>query len=120
MDLHLRSALMVARPAIDRTLAALADPTRRQVIEQLRVRPRRAGELSAALDASPPAMSRHLRVLRRSGLVDERGDPTDGRLRVYALRREPFDALTGWLAEIEGYWTDQLASFAALVDREEP
>src|SRR5919202_760124 len=54
---------------VDFTLSALADPTRRQVIELLRERPRRAGELAAASAISGPAMSRHLRVLRRSGLV---------------------------------------------------
>src|SRR6185295_12283738 len=60
------------RPMSDlgQTLAALADPTRRGVVELLRKGPRRAGELAASLDLSPPAMSRHLRVLRTTGLVD--------------------------------------------------
>ena len=53
-----------ALTAIDSTLAALADPTRRGVIDLLRERPRRAGELAAAARMSAPAMSRHLRVLR--------------------------------------------------------
>ena len=54
---------------LDTTLAALADPTRRQVVELLRERPRRAGELASACAMSSPAMSRHLRMLRASGLV---------------------------------------------------
>ena len=57
--------------AVDGTLAALADPTRRGVVDLLRRRPRAAGELASALDVSPPALSRHLRVLRKSGLIEE-------------------------------------------------
>jgi len=56
---------------LDRTLLALADPTRRGVVELLRQRPRRAGELADALSMTPPAMSRHWRLLRKTGLVAE-------------------------------------------------
>jgi DNA-binding transcriptional ArsR family regulator len=106
-------------PAIqlDRTFAALADPTRRRVIDLLRKRPRRAGELAAAVEMTPPAMSRHLRVLRRSGLVDERGLEEDARVRVYQLRAEPFAAVRSWLDEVEAFWTDQLGAFAAHAER---
>jgi DNA-binding transcriptional ArsR family regulator len=100
---------------LDRTLAALADPTRRRVVELLRERPRRAGELAAAFAASPPAMSRHLRVLRNEGLVEEERVDGDARVRVYRLRREPFDALSVWLRELEAFWSDQLESFGAHV-----
>src|SRR5438067_772175 len=55
---------------LDATLAALADPTRRRVIEVLRTAPRRAGDLAEKVEMSRPALSRHLRVLRQSGLVD--------------------------------------------------
>ena len=102
---------------LDRTLAALADPTRRRVVELLRERPRRAGELAAAFDASAPAMSRHLRVLRTRGLVEEERVDDDARVRVYRLRREPFDALQLWLRELESFWGDQLDSFGAHVAR---
>ena len=102
---------------LDRTLAALADPTRRRVVELLRERPRRAGELAAAFDASAPAMSRHLRVLRTRGLVEEERVADDARVRVYRLRREPFDALQLWLRELESFWSDQLESFGAHVAR---
>ena len=102
---------------LDRTLAALADPTRRRVVELLRERPRRAGELAAAFDASAPAMSRHLRVLRTRGLVEEERVADDARVRVYRLRREPFDALQLWLRELESFWSDQLDSFGAHVAR---
>jgi DNA-binding transcriptional ArsR family regulator len=97
--------------ALDRTFAALADPTRRGVIDVLRRGPRRAGELAAALDMSPPAMSRHLRVLRRTGLVEEDGLDDDARVRVYRLRAAPFSALREWLDEVEAFWSDQLDAF---------
>jgi DNA-binding transcriptional ArsR family regulator len=100
-------------PALDRTLAALADPTRRGVVDMLRRKPRRAGELAQAFDLSPPAMSRHLRVLRKTGLVREEGLEEDARVRLYRLRPEPFRDLRAWLQEVESFWTDQLASFRA-------
>lgn len=100
---------------LDATLAALADPTRRQVVELLRERPYRAGELAAAAATSGPALSRHLRVLRRGGLVEV--DPAlaerDARWRVYRLRPERFAALAAWLDEVQAYWTDQLGAFKA-------
>ena len=58
-----------AQKRLDTTLSALADPTRRRVVDLLRVRPRRAGELVAAFDVSAPAISRHLRLLRSGGLI---------------------------------------------------
>jgi DNA-binding transcriptional ArsR family regulator len=101
---------------LDKTFAALADPARRGVVDLLRRKPRRAGELAARLSMSPAAMSRHLRVLRRTGLVKEESLGDDLRVRVYSLRREPFVRLRGWLAEVEGFWGDQLASFKEHVE----
>jgi DNA-binding transcriptional ArsR family regulator len=102
---------------LERTLSALADPTRRRVVELLRERPHRAGELAAAFRMSAPALSRHLRVLRTRGLVEEERVDDDARVRVYRLRREPFDALSLWLRELESFWGDQLESFGAHVAR---
>jgi len=104
---------------LDGTFSALADPTRRRVVELLRRRPHRAGELAAAFRATPPAMSRHLRVLRTRGLVEEERVEGDARVRVYRLRREPFEALQAWLRELETFWSDQLESFATHVARED-
>jgi DNA-binding transcriptional ArsR family regulator len=101
---------------LDSTLSALGDPTRRRMIDLLRQRPRRAGEFAESLGMTPPAISRHLRVLRTRGLIDaERGD--DGRVRMIRLRRQPFDELGAWLGEVESYWTDQLAAFKAHAER---
>lgn len=109
---------MTSARALDSTLAALADPTRRRAIDLLRQRPRRPGELAAALGVSPPVISRHLRVLRHQGLVEEeRGDPRDSRLRVYRLRREPFTDLRSWLDQVEAFWVEQLGAFKAHAER---
>jgi DNA-binding transcriptional ArsR family regulator len=108
----------VAEAALDRTLAALADPTRRRVVELLRREPHRAGELAEAFGMSAPAMSRHLRVLRTRGLVEEtREEGGDARCRVYRLRPEPFRDLASWLAEVESFWTDQLGAFKRHAER---
>ena len=95
---------------LDDAFTALADPTRRRVIELLGRGPRRAGELAEADDASRPGMSRHLRVLRLAGLVREEGDDRDARARVYRLEREALGGVKGWLDEVESFWADQLAS----------
>ena len=99
--------------AIDRTLAALADPARRQVVDLLRKRPHRAGELASATGLSAPSMSRHLRALRASGLVEESHPEFDARVRIYRLRGEPMAQLKTWLDETEQLWTQQLAAFKA-------
>jgi DNA-binding transcriptional ArsR family regulator len=102
---------------LDATFAALADPTRRAVVDLLRKRPRSAGELAAALEKRPPAMSRHLRVLRECGLVAEARGDEDARVRVLRLRAEPFDALQRWLDEVQHFWTGQLAAFKTHAER---
>ena len=109
---------MAAAFDLDGTFAALADPTRRGVVDLLRERPRRAGEIAAAFGMSRPAMSRHLRVLRTHGLVGERRDQGDARARVYRLRPEPIDELSTWVQEIQRFWDDQLASFQSVAEEE--
>jgi DNA-binding transcriptional ArsR family regulator len=110
---------MALRPAVglDRTLAALADPHRRQVIELLRERPRRAGELAQAVGLNPPALSRHLRTLKAGGLIEETHPEFDARVRVYRLRPGPMADLRAWLEQTEQLWSDQLAAFKAHVER---
>jgi DNA-binding transcriptional ArsR family regulator len=99
------------------TFAALADPTRRAVVTMLRERPRRAGELADELGTTPAGLSRHLRVLRESGLVAEAIDDEDARVRVLRLERAQFEALREWVEEVETFWTGQLASFKAHAER---
>jgi DNA-binding transcriptional ArsR family regulator len=105
--------------ALDQTFAALADPTRRSVIALLRAGPRRSSDMATELATSRPAMSRHLRVLRRAGLVEEEGLEEDARVRMYQLCREPFSQLRAWLDEVEAFWGDQLRSFKAHAERKQ-
>lgn len=104
-------------PHVDRTLAALSDPTRRAVIDLLRKKPRRAGELAAALEISAPALSRHLRVLRKSGLIVDAEPEDDARVRLYSLRPEAFASLRDWLGEVESFWGTQLQSLKKHTER---
>lgn len=109
---------MTQAAAVDRTLAALADPHRRRVVELLAERPRPAGELARELDLTPPAMSRHLKTLRATGLVEESHPEFDARVRIYALRPEPMVHLLRWLEESERLWSEQLAAFKAHVEKD--
>ncbi|MBP7814502.1 MAG: winged helix-turn-helix transcriptional regulator [Phenylobacterium sp.] len=108
---------MAAPAPLDRTLAALADPYRRQVVDLLSQRPRQAGELAREVGLPGPAMSRHLRTLRESGLVEESHPPFDARVRIYALRPEPMVHLLRWLEESERLWSEQLIAFKAHVEK---
>jgi DNA-binding transcriptional ArsR family regulator len=111
----------VSEPApaqLDATLAALADPVRRRTVELLADRPRRAGELAAELGTTPSAMSKHLRVLRRRGLVAETHPDFDARVRIYALRSAPMVELRHWLDTAERGWAEQLAAFARHLERD--
>jgi DNA-binding transcriptional ArsR family regulator len=103
--------------AIDRVLSALADRQRREVIEILREQPQPAGELARRAGISAPAMSRHLRTLRTSGLVAEEHDGLDARVRIYRLTPAPMDALKSWLDETEKLWSRQLLSFKAHIEK---
>lgn len=78
----------------------------------------RAGDLARALDLPAPAMSRHLRVLRQSGLVEESHPEFDARVRIYTLRPEPIAGVRAWLEETERMWTDQLAAFRAYLEED--
>src|SRR5207248_10400047 len=88
------------RTDLDQTLTALADPARRAIVELLRQRPLRPSEVADVLDMSRPAMSRHLRILRTSGLIDEEMLEDDARSRLLQLRRKPFTQLRDWVGEI--------------------
>ena len=85
--------------------AALADPTRRRLLELLATGERSAGELAAEFDISRPGVSRHLRVLREAGLVRARGD---GQRRLYSVDPDPLDEVDAWLARWRGFWAQRL------------
>lgn len=102
---------------VDATLAALADPGRRAIIELLHEQPRRPSDIADALEMTRPAMSRHLRVLRDAGLVEQETLEEDARARTISLRREPFTQLREWLEEVEAFWTEELAAFKVYAEK---
>jgi DNA-binding transcriptional ArsR family regulator len=90
---------------MDAVLQALADPSRRTVLEILRDHPATAGELADALPIARPGVSRHLRVLREAGLVDVR---QDAQRRIYSLRPDPLSEVDRWLENYRALWGNRL------------
>jgi DNA-binding transcriptional ArsR family regulator len=98
------------------TFTALADPTRRRVLDLLSRRERAAGELGRAFPSvSQPGMSRHLRALREAGLVHVR---KQDRHRVYSLRWEGLAPVDAWMAKFRGFWESELDSLESFLDRD--
>jgi|SRR4051794_25531505 DNA-binding transcriptional ArsR family regulator len=90
---------------MDAVLHALADESRRTLLEILRDHPATAGELADALPIARPGVSRHLRVLREAGLVDVR---SDAQRRIYSLRPETLAEVDEWLAGYRALWQNRL------------
>ena len=90
---------------MDMVLQALADPSRRTVLEILRDHPATAGELADALPIARPGVSRHLRVLREAGLVDVRAE---AQRRIYSLRPEALVEVDEWLEGYRALWQNRL------------
>jgi DNA-binding transcriptional ArsR family regulator len=95
-------------------LEALADPTRRQIVELLAARDRNAGEIASHFHVSRPAVSRHLRVLREHGLVQAR---SKGQQRIYSLDPGPLAELDEWLAHYRSFWTNRLDALDTQIKR---
>ena len=99
----------------DNAFNALADPTRRAVLDLLRAGTRPAGEIARAFPISRPAISKHLKILRRAHLVDEH---RQGRHRFYQLNPEPLKTVDSWLDEYRRFWTANLESLKSFVESE--
>jgi DNA-binding transcriptional ArsR family regulator len=99
----------------EETFGALADPTRRAVLDLLRQGSQPAGRIASAFPVSRPAISKHLRLLRRAHLVEER---REGRHRFYQLNPEPLRAVDTWLEQYRSFWAHNLASLKAFVEAE--
>jgi DNA-binding transcriptional ArsR family regulator len=97
------------------TFQALADPTRRAVLDLLRRGSQPAGEIAHAFPVSRPAISKHLRLLRRAHLVREH---REGRHRVYDLNPEPLRAVDSWLDQYRSFWKMNLANLKTFVEAE--
>lgn len=87
------------------SLEAIADPTRRRIVELLAQRDRTAGEIVAEFDVSAPAISQHLNVLREAGLVITRAE---GQTRIQALNPRGLDEIDAWLEKMRGQWSRRL------------
>ena len=87
------------------SLAAIADPTRRRIVELLAHRERTAGELVAEFDLSAPAISQHLNILREAGLIVTRAE---GQSRIQTLNPDGFDNLEAWLEKTRSVWSQRL------------
>src|SRR3954453_3925549 len=97
------------------TFQALADPTRRAVLDLLRQGRQPAGHIARAFPVSRPAISKHLRLLRRAHLVEEH---REGRHRLYRLNPEPLKAVDHWLESYRAFWSTSLANLKPLVKAE--
>lgn len=97
------------------TFQALADPTRRAVLDLLRRGSQPAGQIANAFPVSRPAISKHLRLLRRAHLVREH---REGRHRVYELNPEPLRAVDNWIEHYRIFWTNSLNNLKAFVEAE--
>jgi DNA-binding transcriptional ArsR family regulator len=101
--------------AAEATFQALADPTRRAVLDLLRGGRQPAGQIAGAFPVSRPAISKHLRLLRRAHLVRER---REGRHRVYELNPEPLRAVDSWIEQYRRFWSASLTNLKAFVEAE--
>jgi len=97
------------------TFSALADPTRRAVLDLLRQGSQPAGRIAQAFPVSRPAISKHLRLLRRAHLVQQR---REGRHRFYQLNPAPLRAVDSWLEQYRVFWQTTLANLKTFVEAE--
>ncbi|MBP6013558.1 MAG: winged helix-turn-helix transcriptional regulator [Alphaproteobacteria bacterium] len=103
--------------AADAVWAALADSSRREIVELLRTTPRSAGDLANQTGMAPSVVSKHLRQLKECDLVSESQPDYDARVRIYALNARPLGQLKAWLGATEEMWAGQLASFKKHIER---
>ena len=109
---------LVTHPTVPRgeiTFQALADPTRRAVLDLLRHGSQPAGQIASAFPVSRPAISKHLRLLRHAHLVREH---REGRHRVYQLNPEPLRAVDSWIEQYRVFWAASLNNLKAFVEAE--
>lgn len=106
---------IVTRSSSTAAFQAIADPTRRAVLDLLRQGSLPAGRIARAFPVSRPAVSKHLRLLRRAKLVREH---RQGRNRLYELNPEPLKAVDAWLNQYRSFWQSSLTRLKELVESE--
>ena len=104
-------------PAATDPFLAIADPTRRAILDRLRGGSAPVSELASGFAISRPAVSRHLRVLREARLVRERRGGEDGRQRLYELTPSPLREIARWTAGYERFWPTHLERLKRHVER---
>ncbi|HEY3843837.1 MAG TPA: metalloregulator ArsR/SmtB family transcription factor [Acidimicrobiales bacterium] len=95
------------------TFEVLAEPNRRRILDLLLEAERPVGELVEVMDVSQPAVSKHLRVLRRAGLVESR---TEAQRRIYRVCPEPLRTMDEWLEPYRRLWASRLDALAQHLD----
>lgn len=110
---NMRRRLVTYSP--ENTFNALADPTRRAMLDLLRQGSQSAGRIAAAFPISRPAVSKHLRLLRRAHLVQEH---REGRHRFYRINAEPLKAVDSWLGQYRVFWRTNLARLKTFIESE--
>ncbi len=106
------------RPNVDQTLSALADATRRELLQRLGQRPHRAGELATGFAISRPAICKHTRVLKKAGLIRAR---QNGREQIYELApsgSQAIEELIGTLEQVGRFWDTALDAFKRHAEKE--
>ena len=101
----------------DAVWSALADASRREIVELLRSGPRSAGEIASRTGLAPSVVSKHLRQLRECDLATESQPDYDARVRIYALNPRPLAELKEWLGATEEMWAGQLSAFKKHIER---
>ncbi len=104
-----------ARPRAD-VFRAIADPTRREILDRLRAGPAPVNVLASDFEQSRPAISKHLRVLKDAALVAER---RAGRERLYELRSRPLQQVAGWVEGYRSFWLTSLNNLKRYLEKEE-
>ncbi|QIV88358.1 ArsR/SmtB family transcription factor [Glutamicibacter mishrai] len=101
---------------LDEVFAALANPTRRDILDALLKQELSAGDLAAKFDMARASVSEHLRALRETGLIEER---QDGRFRYYSMSADPLATLFDWLSPYERFWRERFNALNDVLDRME-
>jgi DNA-binding transcriptional ArsR family regulator len=104
-------------PSLDMVFAALADPTRRRILEILARAESRVTDLAKPFSVSLPAISKHLRVLERAGLVKRE---RDGRVHRLKLEAKPMREAANWIDRYRGFWDSQFDALADYLDKQQP
>lgn len=102
-----------APQSLDAIFAALSDPTRRAILSRLAKGEASVNELAAPFDMSQPAVSKHLKVLERAGLIERE---IDKQRRLARLKAEPMAAAVSWLEEFRTFWTSSFDQLDDLLD----